>query len=283
MDIVILQFFQSIRCEFLTVVFGFFSFLGDGLPFVAAVGIVYWFADKKTGEQLMLTMLTSVALNSALKNAVARPRPYVAGDVSLLRVDSFLFSTVDLADTASFPSGHSQMSSTFGFGVACRARRTWVWVCAVLFILLVMCSRLYFGVHYPTDVLAGFALGTAFALFWELVYRKAYGARYFILAALAVLFLLLIPAFPSGSLVLAAGATAGCAVFLPLDHAFIHAPIPRSPRKFFRLLVGSVLLGGLFALSRLLPDGYGYDLLAYFVLTGAATAGCQALFRLLRI
>ena len=109
-----------------------------------------------------------------------------------------------------------------------------------------MCSRLYFGVHYPTDVLAGFALGTAFALFWELVYRKAYGARYFILAALAVLFLLLIPAFPSGSLVLAAGATAGCAVFLPLDHAFIHAPIPRSPRKFFRLLVGGVLLGGLF-------------------------------------
>ena len=40
---------------------------------------------------------------------------------------------------------------------------------------------------------------------------------------------------------------------------------------------------GLFALSRLLPDGYGYDLLAYFVLTGAATAGCQALFRLFRI
>ena len=281
MDTAILQFFQTIRCDFLTVFFGFFSFLGDGALFVAAVAAVYWFVDKRTGEQLVLTMLSSVSLNSALKTAVGRLRPYAAGDVSLLRVDTFLFSTADLADAASFPSGHAQSSSTFACAVSCRARRTWVWIVSVLFVLLVMCSRLYFGVHYPSDVLAGFALGVGCALLWELIYRKAYGARYFILAAVAIVFLLLIPFVPSHSLILAAGATAGCAVFLPLDHEFIHAQIPRSPRKFFRLLVGGILLGGLYALSRLLPADY--DLLAYFVLTGAATAGCQALFRLFRI
>ena len=64
------------------------------------------------------------------------------------------------------------MSAGLFFTSAFRLKKAWAWLLAPVLTLLVMCSRMYLGVHYPTDVLAGAALGIAFSCLWEFIYRK---------------------------------------------------------------------------------------------------------------
>lgn len=283
MEQAILQFFESIRCPFLDLFFSVFSFFGEATVMAACVILIYWLAANRTGEQLALTALTSLPVNVVLKCTVSRPRPYAAGIVERVDIDNFFVSTVDLGDNLSFPSGHAQCTTTLLGGISLRARKWWVWAVSAAFVLLVVCSRLYFGVHYPTDLLAGIALGLAVAVFWELVYRYLYPYRYFALFALALLSLVPFFFFVHKDYVQAAGFLSGAAVFLPLcDLLFKRKPAP-FPRRLWRIPAGLLIVGGVFALCLLLPAGAGYSLLKWFLFAGGATLGAEALFFWLKI
>lgn len=100
------------------------------------------------------TVWAADLLALALKAATGRARPYetIAAADPLLRTDL----------GASFPSGHAATSFAGAVLLACLFRRA---VPALLILAaLIAVSRVYVGVHYPLDVLAGAALGTAVAL-----------------------------------------------------------------------------------------------------------------------
>lgn len=130
-----------------------------GLWTVAFAGFL--FLDKKPHAAWLVlgTVIGGIALSFFLKNVIARPRP------DLVPHSARVF-------TASFPSAHSMLSAvtylTLG-SIAARMRGSWLirfyWLAlAVLVVLAVGCSRVYLGVHWPTDVLAGWAVGAAWAL-----------------------------------------------------------------------------------------------------------------------
>src|SRR5690606_34414750 len=106
-------------------------------------------------------------LSSLLKLGIDRPRPD-------------LVSHLMHVQTLSFPSGHAMMSAvtylTLGAllaGMAPRmAIRAYVLSLAVLVTLLVGVSRIYLGVHWPSDVLAGWCAGFAWAMLCWLVARR---------------------------------------------------------------------------------------------------------------
>lgn len=111
---------------------------------------------------LMLATGSGIALSTVLKNAFDRPRP------DLVPHGSIVYTT-------SFPSGHSLMAAvvylTIGVLLArVQPRRTlkiYLITVAILLTLMVGASRVYLGVHWPTDVLAGWTIGAAWALlFW---------------------------------------------------------------------------------------------------------------------
>lgn len=109
---------------------------------------------------LWVSMLGAGVVNTVLKLAFNRPRP-----------DVFPWRTEHVG-LASFPSGHAMTSivvyGTLAFLIArlapTRLLRRVTWAVAVTVILLIGLSRLYLGVHYPSDVLAGFVMGAAWAI-----------------------------------------------------------------------------------------------------------------------
>lgn len=284
MEQAILLFFEQLRTPALTVFFGIFSFLGEGIVVGGVVLLLYWLIGGDFGEQLLVTALSSAGFNAMMKTGVARPRPYAAGKVSRLDVDVPFFSTTDLGDYLSFPSGHAQASASALFAGSLRKKRAWMWAVSVLFLLLVCCSRLYFGVHYPSDVLMGTAFGLLVAGFWNLIYRELHAYRYIALAIFALAVLLPLPLAPEGDYPTMAGLLSGGAVFLPLASFLRYDGAPKKFRvRLLRLPVGLLSVGAVYAATSFFPEGAAYSLLTWFLLAGAGIFLARVFFKIFKI
>lgn len=155
-DTVILDWFQSIHSTALTVIMRFFTLLGEGGAVCIVLGLVLLVGreTRKTGMTVLLSLIFSLLVcNLLLKNVVARPRPcWRNPDVTML---------IGIPRDYSFPSGHSSASFAAAGSVLLRKHKWALAVIAAAF--MTAASRLYFYVHYPTDVLAGAFLGLLFA------------------------------------------------------------------------------------------------------------------------
>lgn len=160
---------EYIRNEFLTPVVTFITHLGDsGFIWILLTVICLVFArTRKTGVLLTFSLLLNFLVNNlVLKNLVARTRPYEAVE-GLHRI-------IEAQSDFSFPSGHTGCSfaAAVVLFVVCPRK---VGIPAMILAVLIALSRLYVGVHFPTDVLGGAIIGTAAALFVCWVNRKRQG------------------------------------------------------------------------------------------------------------
>jgi len=138
--------------------------LGTGIVVMTIVGIAALFLSLTRHRYSALLLLAATAgglfLNTALKFFFDRPRPQV-------------FEWGTHAATSSFPSGHAMSAaivySTVAYLAARLHKRVWArWITlmiAAVIIILICASRMYLGVHYPSDVLAGATIGLAWAGF----------------------------------------------------------------------------------------------------------------------
>lgn len=148
-----------------------FTALGStGVLTIITLGVVGWLmfsGKRKTAGLVLVAILCGVVFSSLLKLGFARPRP----DLVPHAVAVF---------TNSFPSGHAMMSAvvylTLGFLVArtqhAAALKVYLLSLAMFLTLLVGLSRIYLGVHWPSDVLAGWAVGACWALLCSLVMSR---------------------------------------------------------------------------------------------------------------
>lgn len=111
----------------------------------AAVAGVLWSA---------LAAVTALALNVPIRGIVARPRPFVDHE----GLDVLVRSRTDY----SFVSDHATLTMAVAVGVFLVSRR--IGLVGILIALAEGFCQVYLGVHYPTDVIGGYALGTAVAL-----------------------------------------------------------------------------------------------------------------------
>lgn len=139
------------------------------LVMVTAVTIFYLLLVRR-GRSALLVLVTvggGQILSSVLKLGIDRPRPDLVSHLAQVQ-------------TLSFPSGHAMMAAvtylTLGTMLAGivpgRATKIYVLGVAVLVTLMVGVSRLYLGVHWPSDVLAGWCAGFAWAMLCWLVARR---------------------------------------------------------------------------------------------------------------
>jgi undecaprenyl-diphosphatase len=140
------------------------TFLGTATVVLTIVGVAALFLfltrHKYSGILLLVSTAGGIVLNGILKYHFERPRPQI-------------FTWGTHAVTSSFPSGHATSAaivySTVAYLAARLQKHRWArWTTmfvSALFIVLICGSRLYLGVHYPSDVIAGVAVGLAWAGF----------------------------------------------------------------------------------------------------------------------
>ena len=130
-----------------------------GLVVLAVTGFLVITGRRQTALLVLVSVIAGTLFGSLMKHGFARPRPELVPHGSRIY-------------TASFPSGHATMSAVVYLTLGALLARTehaqrvklYILSVAALLTLIVGLSRIYLGVHWPTDVLAGWALGSAWAM-----------------------------------------------------------------------------------------------------------------------
>ncbi len=155
-DYGILEWFQQMHSDLLTMIFRFFTVIGEGgtIWIVVAILLLCFRKTRKYGGILAVSLILCLIFgNGVLKNVVARPRPcWRHPEVEML---------IAIPTDYSFPSGHT--FSSFAAAISLLYWKKPVGIGAFVVAMLIASSRLYFFVHYPTDILAGMVFGTGMA------------------------------------------------------------------------------------------------------------------------
>lgn len=139
----------------------FFTIVGNTGPMIAAgvltAGALAWAGQRRAAGLFVAGLGGSMLLTQLIKYTVQRPRPA-------------LWASLRPEHTFSFPSGHAMDTAALAAALffALPRHRRW-WALAPLFALAVGAARMYLGVHYPSDVLAGWSSAVGWVLLVQLV------------------------------------------------------------------------------------------------------------------
>lgn len=121
------------------------------------------------GSVALLFLLSDFVVSSFIKNVVCRPRP--SHDPAVMNLLSYVNDY--RGGAYGFPSNHASNGFATATFLALLFRNRWVTLSAFLWAVGSCYSRMYLGVHYPTDILCGALLGTLFAFLVFILYKKA--------------------------------------------------------------------------------------------------------------
>ncbi|HOP29363.1 MAG TPA: phosphatase PAP2 family protein [Spirochaetota bacterium] len=195
-------FIQTFKTPFLDYFFQFITMSGEQPFFILLACWFTWCYDKEAGWRLGFIFLTGTALNSALKDIFCIPRPIGRDEISSMRTHT--------AKGYSFPSGHTQSAALCWFSLIKIYKGRYLLITGTVIVILVGISRLYLGVHWPSDVIGGALIGAAWVFTADYLWKRFNGAgnirfTLIILAVLATVCIL----FPSNYMIRTTGAAAG--------------------------------------------------------------------------
>ena len=151
------------------------SFIGGEIGMMLALLIILFCWKKEVGKRLALIITAVNTWLPMIKAVVMRPRPYMDYPDRVKGVAD-VGNKAPLDDVAahgySFPSIHSASTMALFIPLAAEVKKKWMWIAAVVITFLVGISRAVAGMHYPTDIMAGWVLGLAGAGICLLLEKK---------------------------------------------------------------------------------------------------------------
>jgi membrane-associated phospholipid phosphatase len=270
-----LQWIQGFKHPLLDIFFSYITMSAEETFFIVFAAFGLWCYNKTLAQRVGFAFITSTALNPFLKSLFAVDRPIGQEAIESLRIHT--------AEGYAFPSGHTQGATSFWFGLLLYFKHRWVTVVSVSMIVLVALSRMYLGVHWPVDVVAGIAFGIAWVFFvnWLFDYAEARNnlhLLWFIVLPFFIPYFL----FPENKpLVVSLGSSIGILSGIILERRHINfcvkAKLWQQAVKFISGLAVLILLKVVLKLAIPLPPQYA-DLIRYAFIGFWLTAGAPYLF-----
>lgn len=131
------------------------SLFGTDTFFLFLLPVLYWCVNPRLGLRLGVVVLAAAWSNAVFKLLLHQPRPYwIDTRIKALSVEG----------SFGLPSGHAQIAAATWGALAAMVARPWAWWMAGVTMVLIAFSRVYLGVHFISDVVAGLALGLAVLL-----------------------------------------------------------------------------------------------------------------------
>lgn len=158
---------DKLRSDNLTYIMKIITFFGSAVPFIMIVAFLFMILKEKKYAYLAgINLLLITLLNNIIKIVIRRPRPL---NINIIVEKGF-----------SFPSGHSMVSAAFyGFliyiihdNIKEKYLRYILYTSILILILLIGFSRIYLGVHYTSDVLAGFLISISYLIIYISILPK---------------------------------------------------------------------------------------------------------------
>lgn len=282
LDIII--FIQKIRSPFFDEFFQFVSFFGTHVFYMLLLAFLYWCHDKKYAARIFILFLISGWSNTVLKDLINHPRPYN------------LNPSVKIGNTTGpgIPSGHAQQSLVVWAALALWRKNRLFTFCAVLFILLIALSRIYLGVHFPTDILGGWLIGSVIIiLLWpafDKIEKLIQNINEYIITAVSVVIPTLLAFIVASKWsVMSMGAFSGFCAGLIIEKKYIKFERAGNIQSICkRYLTGIAFLMILFSAEKFLSvsnDSY-YMVIVFihsFIMGISISAGAPSLFKKFRI
>ena len=158
----VIRIIQGIENPTLTALVKFITALGTEALYFPLILLIFWWIDEKQGLRFGVIVIVSAWINSVLKDIFKQPRPYN------------LDPSIGMASESSYgiPSGHAQNSASFWIPMAAWLSGIWtkkrrlIWIGVIVFLLLMGFTRLYLGVHFPTDLFAGWLISGVILALW---------------------------------------------------------------------------------------------------------------------
>ena len=153
--------------DFITPIAKVITQMGGAIALISiTIALLLFLKNKKIGIAIAINLIVSTVLNLLLKNIVQRPRPT---EYRMISETGY-----------SFPSGHSMVSMAFyGFLIYLIYKKVeskkvkWGLIIALsILIATIGISRIYLGVHYTSDVLAGFTISVSYLVVYTSIVKK---------------------------------------------------------------------------------------------------------------
>lgn len=221
--------------------FKVFTFTGDEMFYLLFLPVIVWCVSPRFGVRLMILFLLNTYVNSVMKLIVDQPRPF--------NIDTRVKKIVAAAG-GGLPSGHTQSALVFWTYLAVCFKRKWLWILAGVMIIFVPMSRIYLGVHFPTDLLGGYILGIiVLLLFMKLeqpvidwLKQKSIGLQLALSSLIPILLALMMPSADPTGITVCATLMGGC-VGLSLERRWVGFEIPDTLwKKLACYLIGIIIL-----------------------------------------
>lgn len=275
-QIKILQFFEQIRTEPLTLLMTTITIMAESLFIVAILAGLYWCVDKIKSKRLAWFVLFNFVGNGMIKNLIQMPRPFDLGVVKPIRAET--------ATSFSFPSGHTQTATSFWSGAMLVLRTKGMYVMGSCIILLTALSRVYLGVHWPMDVLGGVFFGVIFTLLANKLLGDKGEIRPAHVIGVSIVVLLVMISKVDADLYKGAAALWGMTCGAYIEQKYIQFEAVQNWRiQLKKILIG---FGGLvliyLILSKVLPAVKIVKMIKYALLLLWITAGAPFIFKKLK-
>jgi len=163
----VIQFLQGFSNPVLDLFFLAINMLGHPVFWFVVAAFFYWKGKERTTFHIINLLLFTSVVVGAVKLFANAPRP--SSTIVERKIE-------DISNELSFPSGHSATAAAIYAHYSGILKNNWKWIAGLL-VLLVALARVYLGVHFPIDVIAGLAIGFAIGkmnLFIERKFEKAH-------------------------------------------------------------------------------------------------------------